>query len=202
MPISWDEKPVRFCGELCIDELTTLNCTALRDTKFSVELGKLQERNLSWVRRNPKVFMMIMDPLFGRGAIGYSAMLPLTTKGIDIYLDGALKDPDIPAYLVAPEENSTAAVLLFAIYLRQDYSFVIAKSPREYTPFFLKQILFHVKAMHPDDRKYPPLLSKVSCPPLSGGCGSRASKALDGSLLMAWSSWFSNALLKVNCCRD
>ena len=86
-------------------------------------MEKLAERNREWIGKNKRVFMLVLDPLSEtESVIGYSSILPLTAEGIKSYLNGALKDADIPTSLVAGNIDSTAAILIFAIHLRKQFS--------------------------------------------------------------------------------
>jgi len=165
------EPNVRFCREDCIDELTRLNYTAFENTQFAIEVEKLKERNREWSRRNGRVFMLIEDPLQKDGSVvGYSAMLPLTAEGIKSYLNGALKDADIPPSLVATDRQSTAAVLLFAIHLLPAYSFSERTPSKNYTAYFLERVRYHIQALFTDlpapDTTFPSLYVQTELPSL------------------------------------
>lgn len=152
---------VRFCSESCLEDLCKLNYEAFKDTVFAVEKEKLARRNAEWLRRNRRVFMLILDPFNPERYVGYSAMLPLTHEGMRSYLDGALKDADIPASLVARNRAATGGVLIFAIYLRKEYSFQKSQASRNYSIYFLACVRRHAQALFPKEdektEKYPPI---------------------------------------------
>lgn len=150
-------RKVRFCTEEDIEALVELNYEAFKDTVFAVEKEKLVRRNLSWIERNPRIFQLILDPFDPCRHVGYSAMLPLTAEGMASYLDGALKDADIPASLVARGSATTAGVLIFAIHLRDAYSFQKSQASRNYSLYFLACVRYHAQALFPRTRK--------KCPP-------------------------------------
>jgi len=152
---------VRFCTEDCLDDLCQLNYEAFKDTVFAVEKEKLLHRNAAWIGRNHRIFMLILDPFNPDVRIGYSAMLPLTREGMQSYLDGALKDADIPTPLVARGKATTAGVLIFAIYLKKEFSFQKTQASRNYSIYFLACIRRHAQVLFPKGRGetglYPPI---------------------------------------------
>jgi hypothetical protein len=162
---------IRFCSESCLDELCELNYEAFKDTVFAVEKEKLLRRNAAWIRRNRRIFMLILDPFNPDRSIGYSAMLPLTADGTQSYLDGALKDADIPASLVARGRATTAGVLIFAVYLRKEFSFQKTQASRNYTIYFLACIRRHAQLLFPKGRgktrEYPPIYVQTEHPAIS-----------------------------------
>ncbi|MGA3071030.1 MAG: hypothetical protein ABSD43_12520 [Terracidiphilus sp.] len=152
---------VRFCSESCFEDLCQLNYDAFKDTVFAVEKEKLQRRNAEWLRRNRRIFMLILDPFNPDRYIGYSAMLPLTHEGMHSYLDGALKDADIPASLVARDRAATGGVLIFAIYLKEEFSFQKSQASRNYSIYFLACVRRHAQVLYPKGPgqagQYPPI---------------------------------------------
>jgi hypothetical protein len=158
----------RFCAEGCIGDLCELNYDAFKDTVFAVEKEKLLRRNAAWLRRNRRIFMLILDPFNPDRYIGYSAMLPLTVEGMQSYLDGALKDADIPPSLVAKTRASTGGVLIFAIYLKEEFSFQKSQASRNYSIYFLACVRRHAQVLFPKSPKqtgpYPPIYVQTEHP--------------------------------------
>ena len=75
-----------------------MNHEAFKDSAFEVEAERLEKRNAAWIERNPRIFMMISNPLDATQYIGYSAMLPLTREGLDLYLLGESRMPTCPQF--------------------------------------------------------------------------------------------------------
>ena len=154
---------VRFCSLEEIEGLVELNHEAFKNSAFEVEKEKLMKRNSLWIRRNPRVFLMILDPLNKEQYVGYSAMVPLTREGLDCYLDGGIKDADVPASFLATGKAATAGVLIFAIYLRPDFSFQKSEASRNYSIYFLACVRYHLASLFPKPRNgqkvtpYPPI---------------------------------------------
>lgn len=196
------EKNARTCDESCLDQLNALNYAAFAGTPFAVDLQKLARRNAGWLRRNSQIFRLILDPMaINQVPIGYSAMLPLTLEGIGFYLQGALKDADIPSRLVVPAGKSAAAVILFAIYLRHEYSFGAGNRSRRYTVFFLDQVRRHLHDVLVDTsgHTFAPVYVQTEFPSLrrrlgSYGFRSTAKWSADGQEIFVLEYPFKNQL--------
>lgn len=156
-------RSVHFCSADEISKLAQMNHDAFKDSAFEVEVEHLEKRNATWIERNPRIFMMIGDPLDAAQYIGYSAMLPLTQEGLDIYLQGKIKDADLPAVFIAPTKAATAGVIVFAIYLKPGYRFQQSEASRNYSIYFLACVRRHLAVLFPRPRKkagataYPPI---------------------------------------------
>lgn len=156
-------RPVRFCSDGEIEALVELNHEAFKNSVFEVEKEKLILRNTSWIHRNPRVFLLILDPLDKERYVGYSAMVPLTQEGLGCYLSGGIRDADVPASFIAPNKASTAGVLIFAIYLKREFSFQRSEASRSYSLYFLASVRHHLAVLFPkpknksDLRPYPPI---------------------------------------------
>ncbi len=152
-----------FCSIAEIAELARMNYEAFKDSAFEVEEERLEKRNATWMERNPRIFMMIGDPLHETQYVGYSAMLPLTREGLDLYLLGKIKDADLPALFIAPNKAATAGVIVFAIYLKPGYRFQQSEASRNYSIYFLACVRRHLAVLFPRPRKkaaataYPPI---------------------------------------------
>jgi hypothetical protein len=160
---------VRFGSEANFDDLTELNYEAFKDSVFEVEKEKLARRNKAWIKRNPRVLMLILDPFNSATYVGYSAMLPLTEEGLQsYYVDGAIKDADIPASFIAPGRAATAGVLIFAIYLKKEFSFQRSQASRSYSIYFLACVRRHLDVLFANDRAkampYPPVYVQTEYP--------------------------------------
>lgn len=156
-------RSVHFCSIDEISKLAQMNHDAFKDSAFEVEVAHLEKRNTSWIERNPRIFMMISDPLDAAQYIGYSAMLPLTQEGLDIYLQGKIKDADLPSLFIAPTKAATAGVIVFAIYLKPGYRFQQSEASRNYSIYFLACVRRHLTVLFPRPHKkvaaaaYPPI---------------------------------------------
>ena len=87
-------------------------------------------------------------------------MVPLTAEGLQCYLDGALKDADIPSALVAEDQQRTAGILVFAMHLLPIYSYVKTAASRDFSRYFLACIRHHAWSLFSPtgpDGEYPPL---------------------------------------------
>ena len=156
-------RSVHFCSADEIPVLAHMNHEAFKDSAFEVEAERLEKRNTTWIERNPRIFMMIGNPLNAAQYIGYSAMLPLTREGLDLYLLGDIKDADLPAMFIAPNKAATAGVIVFAIYLKPGYRFQQSEASRNYSIYFLACVRRHLAVLFPRPRKkaaaaaYPPI---------------------------------------------
>ena len=154
---------VHFCSADEIPKLAHMNHEAFKDSAFEVEVERLEKRNTTWIERNPRIFMMIDDPLDAAQYIGYSAMLPLTREGLELYLLGGIRDADLPAMFIAPNKAATAGVIVFAIYLKPGYRFQQSEASRNYSIYFLACVRRHLAVLFPRPRKkaaataYPPI---------------------------------------------
>ena len=156
-------RSVRFCSAEEIEHLVRLNHEAFKDSAFEVEIEKLTRRNTAWIKKNPRIFMMILDPLNREQYVGYSAMVPLTREGLDCYLEGRIKDADLPVPFIASNKATTAGVIIFAIYLRSEFRFQRSQASRNYSIYFLACVRRHLAVLFPKPRKmiaatpYPPI---------------------------------------------
>ncbi len=151
---------VQYSTDATIDELSDMNYEAFKDGRFAVEKEKLRKRNLAYQKKNPRIFMFIDNPLEPGKHIGYSAMVPLTHEGRESYLDGALKDADIPVSLIAENHEETGAVLLFAMHLLPAYSFIKSAAARDFSHYFLACVRHHAWSLFSPEgpgQSYPPL---------------------------------------------
>jgi hypothetical protein len=151
-----------FCSANEIAELAQMNHEAFKDSAFEVDADRLEKRNATWIERNPRIFMMINDPLDAAQYIGYSAMLPLTREGLDVYLLGGIRDADRPALFIAPNKAATAGVVVFAIFLKPGYRFQQSEASRNYSIYFMTCVRRHLAVLFPRPRKkaataYPPI---------------------------------------------
>ena len=137
-----------------------MNYEAFKDGRFGISKEKLLKRNRRYIAKNPRVFLFINNPFAPDKHLGYSAMVPLTVEGLECYLDGALKDADIPSALVAGNQEQTAGVLVFAMHLLPAYSFVKSAAARDFSLYFLACIRHHAWSLFSPTgpgEAYPPL---------------------------------------------
>jgi hypothetical protein len=142
--------PVESCCCMCeyasarsLDALVEMNYEGFRDSSFGVDAGRLKQRDSSWMTRNPKAFMLMVDPLTRMEFIGYSCLLPLNELGAKLYLGGKLKDEDIPASLVAKAGEPANAVIVFAIVLRPEFSLAKSGASKRYGIYFYSCVFRH-----------------------------------------------------------
>jgi hypothetical protein len=143
-----------------IDELSAMNYEAFKDGRFGIDEEKLYRRNRHYLAKNPRIFLFINNPFKPNRHIGYSAMVPLTDEGLQCYLDGGLKDADIPSALVAEDQEHTAGILVFAMHLLPTYSYVKTSAARDFTRYFLACIRHHAWSLFSPsgpNGEYPPL---------------------------------------------
>ncbi len=156
-------RSVHFCSDREIEELARMNHAAFKDSAFEVGVETLKRRNAAWIGRNPRIFMMIADPLEAAQYIGYSAMLPLTREGLDLYLLGGIRDADLPAMFIASNKAATAGVIVFAIYLKPGYRFQQSEASRNYSIYFMACVRRHLALLFLRPTKkaatttYPPI---------------------------------------------
>jgi hypothetical protein len=151
---------VRYSDSSTINELTEMNYEAFKAGRFGIEKEKLFRRNRHYQAKNARIFLFIDSPFEAGKHIGYSAMVPLTEEGRESYLDGALKDADIPVSLIAEDRHHAAAVLVFAMHLLPVYSFVKNAAARDFSHYFLACVRHHAWSLFSPDgpgEDYPPL---------------------------------------------
>ncbi len=109
--------------------------------------------------------MFMYDPLREEDVIiGYSSLLPLTKDGIEGYLNKSYKDSDIPVSMVTAPSQKAAAVLLFAIMLKSEYSFSKTGASRNYVPYFWNCLRKHALTLYSEmgvDGHYPPIYAQT-----------------------------------------
>ncbi len=93
----------------------------------------------------------MVDPIEGKDYIGYSCLVPLTQTGAQLYMQGVVKDATFPKHLVARPTESPAAILVFAIHLKDEYEYGFGKKgvSRKYSLYFWKCIYIHLKQLYP-----------------------------------------------------
>ena len=160
-----------YASRRTLEALVELNYEGFKDSAFAVEKEKLEKRNPTWIARNPKVFMMMLDPESRKEFIGYSCLLPLNEDGMQLYLEGKLKDEDIPAALVAARGEPAAGVLIFAIVLSAAFSLTRSKARKEYSPYFWICILHHAVDLYADlydaNGNPPPIYAQTERGPIT-----------------------------------
>ncbi len=149
-----------YVSDKSMDALVRMNYDGFRNTAWAIDEEKLKKRNPGWLARNPKIFMLMLDPIGRKEYIGYSCLLPLNAGGADLYLAGKLNDEEIPAELIAAPQEKTAAVLIFAIVLRPEFSLARSGASKMYSLYFWSCILQHAVDLYGD------LQGSSGCPPL------------------------------------
>jgi hypothetical protein len=146
-------------------ELLQLNYDGFVDSEFGVELEKLERRNASWIAKNQKLFLLMINPRT-REYFGYSCFVPLNENGTTLYRDGVLKDADIPVELVCATDERPHSVLFFALMLKEKYRIGRGLSGFTHTTRLLKGLRYHLRQMYApwitaDGRPLPPLLTQT-----------------------------------------
>jgi len=160
-------RKVNFCSRQLIEHVCKLDLEAFEGTIYGVEEEELSDRYMAWFCQNPRIFALMMNPMELSQTIGYSAMVPVTEEGLHGYLAGDFKDRNTPPALVAKDRKHTAAVLLFAIALRKEYSFTKSQADRKYSLYFQDCILDHALGLFPKrDQEYPPIYAETEHPAL------------------------------------
>jgi hypothetical protein len=137
-----------YASEHSLNALVKMNYEGFKDSSFGVNEVRLRERNSSWIARNPKLFMLMLDPLTRREFVGYSCLLPLNKEGANLYLAGKLKDEDVPALFVAGASEPTIAVVIFAIVLRPEFSLAKSGASKRYGMYFYSCIFRHAVELY------------------------------------------------------
>jgi hypothetical protein len=101
------------------NELLRLNEEGFDRTAFELDHSKMAKRNTEWVQKNDRLFMLVTSTTPGARPeyIGYTAVVPLTDVGANIYFRGLIKDQDLPADLICRPDEPTHALVIFAIAL-------------------------------------------------------------------------------------
>lgn len=148
-----------------IELLAKLNFEAFRSSAYEASYEQFRERNAGFISRHKKCFMLMIDPIEGKDIIGYSCLLPLTKTGAQLYLDGGLSDATLPKSLVATSKEVPAAILMFAIHLKDEYSFTKSGASRKYSRYFWSCIRLHIELLYPRlyrQSKLPPLYAQAA----------------------------------------
>jgi hypothetical protein len=151
---------VRFASPDFAEVVTLLNHQAFKDSVFGITQDLLAERNMSFIVKNRRTFMLFYDPIRPSVPIGYSCLIPLTHEGERLYIGGRLKDADIPAACIAGVHGQAMAVLLFAAVVSRDFSLARGGVSGEYGPYFSKCLRVHFEKLLPQLYKsgnYPPV---------------------------------------------
>jgi|GEM_PF-3471242 len=138
---------VRFATEADLPVLIELNFEAFLDTAYESDRETFKRRNGAFIRRYPKSFLLMVDPIGGKELIGYSCILPLTRLGTDLYVDGSIADASMNADLLCPLTERPASLLIFAIHLRDEYGFQKSGASRKYSLYFWSCIRAHFKSV-------------------------------------------------------
>ena len=168
-----------------LDTLVKLNISAFSGSPFDETDAVFRERNADFIEKNSKSFQFIRNPFTNtdlpwrsllrgdevpddphrsiRPIIGYTCMLPITKNALSLYKDGRIRDTEFRKDQVASCAEETAAVLAFAIHLKNEYSRDNG-APDRYTRFFLAAIIFHIWQIYRCDimrKNRPPLLAQT-----------------------------------------
>ncbi len=138
---------VRFATQADLETLAELNFAAFLDTAYESDRKTFERRNGAFIRRNPRSFLLMVDPIGGKDLIGYSCVLPLTRLGTDLYVEGSIADASMNAELICPPTEKPTSVLIFAIHLRDEYGFQKSGASRKYSLYFWSCIRAHFKAV-------------------------------------------------------
>jgi hypothetical protein len=102
------------------NQLLRLNEEGFDRTAFELDHSKMARRNTEWVRKNDRLFMLVKSTIpkvDQPDYIGYTAVVPMTDAGADVYFRGLIKDQDLPASLICGPGEPTQALVIFAIAL-------------------------------------------------------------------------------------
>ena len=148
-----------------LDVLANLNFEAFHGSAYEVSLERIKTRNAEFISQNDKCFMLMIDPIDGKDIIGYSCLLPLTKDGAEIYLDGSISDAKMPGSFVAKPGDNPAAILIFAINLRNEYSLAKYGASRKYSLYFWSCIRLHIELFNQDfggANTFPPVYAQTA----------------------------------------
>lgn len=135
---------VRFAGPADVSELSQINYDAFRGSAYEATVEQFTTRNAELIQKNPKCFLLFIDPIGGKEIIGYSCLIPLNTLGTSLYLEGSVADSTLRPELVSTTGEIPASILLFAIHLREKFSFARKGASRMYSLYFWTCIRRHV----------------------------------------------------------
>jgi hypothetical protein len=132
--------------------LNEMNYSGYVGSNFELTPKEIATRNAEFLDRNAQVFMLMRDTnratttLVAQSTmsdfIGYTCVLPLNEIGTDVYLRGLIPDRKFPASLISKNNDAATALLLFAIYLREEYR--TKHVGRKYSPFLERCITHHI----------------------------------------------------------
>jgi hypothetical protein len=139
---------VRFASLKDLSLLADLNFSAFKNSAYEADRAQFHRRNEAFIRRNDKCFLLMIDPITSKEIIGYSCLLPLNDLGKQLYLEGSVSDATMNAELIAAAGEPFKNLLLFAIHLRDDFSFTKHGASRKYSVYFWSCIRLHLRAMY------------------------------------------------------
>lgn len=109
-----------YMSDSVAELLCNLNSAHFQNTDYDYPKKRIVERNTSLIAKNPRVFMIVNDPLlFNRAPLGYLSIIPINAEAKDIYLCGRLSDADLTGRMVTAPQAEPAALLFFAIAKKQ-----------------------------------------------------------------------------------
>jgi hypothetical protein len=138
---------VRFASLKDLNLMADLNFNAFRNSAYEADRAQFYQRNEAFIRRNSNCFLLMIDPITSKEIIGYSCLLPLNDLGKQLYLEGSVSDATLNAGLIAAAGEPFKQLLLFAIHLKEDFSFAKRGASRKYSVYFWSCIRLHLKTM-------------------------------------------------------
>lgn len=138
---------VKFVEAADLDELTTLNYEAFRDTPYEMSLDQFRARNAEFIFKNAKCFLLFIDPIGGKKIIGYSCLVPLNELGTQLYLEGSVSDGTLRKELIAGSDEQPKSILLFAIHLCSEFSLAKKGASKMYSLYFWSCVRHHLRAL-------------------------------------------------------
>ena len=100
------------------------------DKDFELSKEDVEKRNKAILTKNANTFMLVRNPDRASSAqpdddetfIGYTAVIPLSDAGKELYFDGAIKDRHFhPVMVAAVIDRNVQVFLWFAVVLRDKY---------------------------------------------------------------------------------
>jgi hypothetical protein len=134
-------------GQL-IHILVGMNRAGFDETPYEMTFSEILTRNSSFIRQNPRVFMLFRDPVreqnFPNEYAGYTCILPLTEEGKRKYLEERrYKDRDLPASIICQDGERADLLLFFAMHLNDKYKG--SEAGKNYSRFLIRCIEHHIQ---------------------------------------------------------
>lgn len=149
---------VQFVGraDTALAEIThQMNHDGFQRSHFELTLNEVRARNSELIAHNQSTFLLLRDPnresttvaekSTRSDFIGYTCVLPLNEVGTEIYLRGLISDKQFPGCLLARDREAASSLLLFAMYLEQQFRVGTAGS--RYVHFLVRCVEHHIREL-------------------------------------------------------